>query len=174
MSTDRRARGTSPAIRRFEIWFGGIFLTIGIVALLAGTVVYLALHDDPLLGRDIWAFIGAPLAIGVMFSLLGGAFVLRGLAKVRRAERLLQSGTVAEATVVAVEPTSTRVNRRMLWHVRYRYEDLTGGAHRGESGYLEPEEAQSFHVGDRVFVRYDPAHPATSAWIGREELPGQV
>ena len=61
MSADWRARRTSPAIRRFEVWFGGIFLTIGVIALLIGSAVFLALHEDPRLGRQIWAFIAAPL-----------------------------------------------------------------------------------------------------------------
>jgi hypothetical protein len=174
MSTDGQPRRTTPAIRRFEVWFGGIFLSIGLVALLVAAILFAVLSTRPAYGAMMWAFLGAPLGLGVVFSLLGGTFVLRGLAKVRTAERLLQSGTTTEATVVAVEPTNTRVNRRILWHVRYTYEDMYGTMHPGESGYLAPEDAQTFHVGDRAFVRYDPASPATSAWLGREELSGQI
>jgi hypothetical protein len=137
-------------------------------------VLYLVLGGQPGTRDLIWAFLGAPLGIGVIFSLVGGAFVLRGLAQARKEQRLFQFGTVTEATVVAVESTATRVNRRMLWHIRYSYEDLVGAVHRGTSGYLEPEDAQSYKAGDRAFVRYDPASPATSAWLGHEESPGQM
>jgi hypothetical protein len=174
VSANWQPRRTTPAIRRFQVWFGAIFLTIGIVALVAAAIVSLALGGQPGMRDVIWAFLGAPLAVGVLFSLVGGTFVLRGLTQVRKEQRLLQVGTVAEATVVAIEPTATRVNRRLLWHVRYSYEDLVGAIHTGTSGYLEPEDAQSYKVGDRAFVRYDPASPATSAWLGREELPGQM
>jgi hypothetical protein len=42
------------------------------------------------------------------------------------------------------------------------------------SGYLSPEDARTFRVGERVLVRYDPASPASSLWLGREELPEQI
>lgn len=169
MSTDRPPGRTTPAIRRVQVWFGGIFLTIGLVALLVAAVLLGVLSGRPGLGDLIWAFLGAPLGIGVVFSLLGGVFVLRGLGQVRKEQRLLQAGTTTEGTVTAVEPTSTRVNRRILWHVRYCYEDMNGTVHAGVSGYLSPDDAQTFRVGERVFVRYDPADPATSLWLGREE-----
>ena len=167
---DRDARRTSPALRRFQVWFGGIFLTIGLVALAAASAIWLLLHDDPRTRGTIWAFLGAPLALGTMFTLFGAVFVLRGLRKVRTQERLRQFGTTIEATVVAVEPTSTRVNRQQLWHVRYTYADLSGAPHRGESGYLAPEDARSYQVGGQALIRYDPEHPSTSVWLGRDDL----
>lgn len=174
MSANRQPGRTTPAIRRFQVWFGGIFLTIGLVALVVAAVLFAALGSRPGLGNLIWAFLGAPLGIGVVFSLLGGVFVLRGLGQVRKEQRLLQSGTTTEGTVTAIEPTSTRVNRRILWHIRYSYEDMYGAVHSGVSGYLSPEDAQTFRAGERVFVRYDPTSPATSLWLGREELPEQI
>jgi hypothetical protein len=174
VSDDRGARPTSTEIRRFKVWFGAIFLTIGVVALLAAIIVYVVVGQ--VLGRSelIWAFIGAPLGLGVAFSALGGTFVWLGVSQARKEQRLREHGTTTDATVVAIEPTGTRVNGRYLWHVRYTYEDLHGAVHDGESGYLDAEEARSFRVGDTVFVRYDPASPATSAWLVREELSGQV
>jgi hypothetical protein len=174
MSTDRQPPRTSGALRRFKIWFGAIFLTIGIVALLVGSIVFVVLRVSLDLGDLVWAFVGAPFALGVAFTALGGTFVWLGLQQLRREQRLLQFGTTTEATIVEIEMTATRVNRRRLWHIRYTYEDMYGVAHAGESGYLSAEDAQSYRVGGTAFVRYDPSSPSTSIWLGREELPGRA
>jgi hypothetical protein len=161
-------------MRRFKIWFGAIFLTIGIVALLVGSIVFVGLWLSLGIGELIWAFVGAPLAIGVVFSALGGTYVWLGVRQLRKEQRLLQFGTTTEATIVEIEMTGTRVNRRRLWHIRYTYEDMYGAAHAGESGYLSAEDAQSYRVGGTAFVRYDPSNPSTSVWLGREERSGRA
>jgi len=171
MRSDRQPRPTSAVIKRFEVWFGGIFFTIGVGALVAASVLFLTLRNDPSTGSTIWAYLGAPLGVGTAFTLLGGAFIWRGLHQLRKEARLRESGTTTEATVSAVEPTNTRVNRRRLWRVRYSYEDMNGGLYAGDSGYLTAEDAQSYGVGDRAFIRYDPASPSANVWLGREELP---
>src|SRR5262249_52520133 len=127
-------RRTSGALRRFKVWFGGIFLTIGIVALVIGSVVFVSLRLALDIGDLIWAFVGAPFGIGVIFSALGGTFVWLGVQEARKEQRLFQSGTTTEATIMAIEPTGTRVNHRRLWHIRYTYEDMYGVDHAGESG----------------------------------------
>lgn len=164
---------TSTFVRRFEVWFGGLFLAIGGGALLMAAILYLVRGSDPGIGSRIWAFLLSPLTIGTIFSALGAVYLARGLRKVRREERLRQHGTTTEATVTAIEETHTRVNRRPLWWVRYVYEDLHGASREGESGYLSVEEAQSYRVGERALIRYDPERPAESIWLGREETaPG--
>lgn len=170
MRPDRGQRRTSTTIRRFKVWFGGIFLAVGMVALLGAIASYLLLAQ--MIGRDglIWAFIAAPVGIGVSFSALGGTFIWLGVKQARTEQQLRQFGTTTEATVVAIERTGARVNRRRLWHIQYTYEDLHGTIHPGESGYLEADEAHSFKVGETVLVRYDPASPATSIWLSREDL----
>jgi hypothetical protein len=174
MSAYGQPRRPSAAIRGFKIWFGGIFLTIGLVGLLVAIVLYLVLGQTFGRAGEIWAFIAAPLGLGVSFSALGGTFVVLGVLQLRKEHRLRQFGTTTEAKVVEVEPTGTRVNGRRLWHVRYTYEDLHGAAHRGESGYLESEDAQSYRIGETVYVLYDPASPASSAWLGREDVSEQA
>ena len=171
MSTDRQPRPTSATIKRFHIWFGGIFFAVGLTALVVSAAILLGLMAASRPGRDTWAYLGAPLAVGAAFTLLGAVFLGIGLRKLRTESRLRQFGTTAEATVSAVEPTNTSVNRRRLWRVRYSYEDMNGGLHAGDSGHLTAEDAESYHVGDRVFIRYDPASPSASLWLGREELP---
>jgi hypothetical protein len=174
VSANGQPRRTSAAIRGFKIWFGGIFLAIGLVSLLAAIGLYVAFGQT--LGRfgEIWAVIAAPLGLGIAFSALGGTFTLLGVLQMRKEQRLRQVGTTTEARVVEVEPTGTRVNGRRLWHVRYTYTDLNGGAHRGVSGHLEAEDAQSYGIGETAYVLYDPASPATSAWLGREAVAEQT
>jgi Protein of unknown function (DUF3592) len=173
VSFDGQPPRTSAAIRGFKLWFGGIFLTIGLVALLIAGVLYLVLGVSLGMGDLVWAFIGAPLGIGVAFTALGGTYVWLGVRQRRTTQRPLQFGTTTEATVTAIEMTGTRVNRRRLWHVLYTYEDMYGAVHTGESRYLSAEEAQSYRLGETVFVRYDLTSPATNAWLGREEWPEQ-
>jgi hypothetical protein len=173
MGTNPGPRRTSKFVKRFEVWFGGIFLTIGIGALLMGTVLFLVLGDDPEMGSRIWAFLLSPLTIGIIFTALGAVYLRRGLRHARKEERLLQVGATTEATVTAIEETNTRVKRRPLWRVHYVYNDLYGSAQKGQSGYLSGEEAQSYHIDEQVFVRYDPEQPAESIWLGHEERTEQ-
>ena len=90
MSAEWQPRRTSATTRRFKVWFGGIFLTIGLVALLIALIVYLVLSQVLGMGALIWAFIGAPLGVGVSFSALGGMFVWLGLRQARTEQRLRQ------------------------------------------------------------------------------------
>jgi hypothetical protein len=173
MSADQGPRRTSTAVRQFNVWFGAIFLIIGLVALLIGASVFLSLRGVPGMGNEIGAFLGAPLGVGTVFSLLGGTFMAIGLRRASQERRLLLSGTTGEATVTSVESTNTRINRRRLWHVRYTYTDMIGGVYEGDSGYLSAEEAQSYHVGERTFIRYDPNQASASVWLGRDESLGE-
>ena len=84
VSPNGQPRRTSAAIRGFKIWFGGIFLAIGVVSLLAAIGIYLLFGQS--FGRvdEIWAFIAAPLGLGLSFSALGGTFVALGVAQTRQ------------------------------------------------------------------------------------------
>ena len=164
---------TPRHVRRFEIFFGRLFLAIGIGALLMAAALYLLLRTDQTIGNQIWAFLLSPLTIGVIFVTIGLVYLRRGLRQARREERLLQHGTTTEATVTRIEETATRRNRRYLWRIGYAFEDLHGTPREGESGYLSAEEAQSYRVGERAFIRYDPEQPAESIWLGQDELLDQ-
>lgn len=156
-------------VKQFDIWFGGIFFVLGVIALVAGAIVCVVLARKPPRKRSTWTFVFVPLVIGVVFTLLGGVFAVNGLNALQLEQRLRASGITTRATVVEIERTSTRLNGRYLWQVRYSYKDPAGRSYQGVSGYLEPAEAQSFRVGEAVFVRYDPAEPSSSIWLGREE-----
>src|SRR4051794_32116494 len=97
MSTGRRPRPTSSNVRRFDVWFGGIFLAIGLTALVASAGIFLGLRPDRTPGTDTWAYLGAPVGVGTAFTLLGGVFFGLGLRRLRRDARLRQTGTTAEA-----------------------------------------------------------------------------
>lgn len=169
MRGDQPPQRTSSFMRHFEIWFGAIFLSVGLVVLAVGLLLFRLLRDDPDVGDGAWFALAIPTLVGSIFLLIGGIFFYRGQAKAQREQFLRESGTVTNATVVAVEPTYTTVNGRRQWHVRYVYDDLSGISQTGESGYLSAEEAGSYRVGQQAFVRYDPEHPSESLWLGRDQ-----
>lgn len=157
-------------MERFEIWFGGLFLGMGLLALLVAALLYVALVRNARTRALRWAVLGAPLGIGIVFSLVGGGFAGYGLMELQREERLRATGTLARATVTEVVRTSTRINGRYQWRARYEYRDQAGRTHQGASTLLSPGQAQTWRPGDQALIRYDPADPASSIWLGREEL----
>jgi hypothetical protein len=171
MSERPSPKSSASRYKRFDVIFGGAFLGIGLIALLAASLLYLFLHDDRSIKAPILAVVAGPLGVGIIFTLLGGTFVILGLRQLNKETRLLQVGTTTEATIVAIEMTGTRVNNQTLWHIRYVYDDMIGGTHEGVSGHLAPNDAQSFRLGEKAFIRYDPQRPSVSMWLGREELP---
>lgn len=171
MARRQTSSQASAAMKRFDIWFGAIFLGVGLAALAFGLLLFRLLDGDPDIGAGAWLALIIPSAVGTIFLVVGGFFFRHGLEKSQREQRLRASGTTTEATVLAVEPTGTKVNNRRLWHVRYTYDAFTGVVQEGESGYLSAEDAQSYRVGQQVFVRYDPERPSESVWLGRDQLP---
>lgn len=168
MSRYQAPQGTGKSVRNFDTWFGAIFLGTGLVVLAFGLLLFRILDANP--GGGAWFALVVPSILGTVFLVIGGYFFRHGLEKSQREQRLRASGTMIEATVVAVEPTGTTINERRLWHVRYVYTAHTGNEYEGESGYLEAVEAQSYRVGERVSVLYDPEDPAQSAWVGRDQF----
>jgi hypothetical protein len=156
------------AVKHFDIWFGAIFATIGVVALIAGVVLGLVFRSRPPRQRTTLVFLIVPFGLGLAFTTVGGIYASQGLAAQQLEERLQASGVTTQARVVAVERTFTRLNGRYLWKIRYEYRDPTGRVHEGESGYLERVDAESYRVGEQAFVRYDPQQPSASIWMGRE------
>src|SRR5687767_11107370 len=126
MSTGQGQPRTPKHVRRFEVWFGRLFLAIGLGALLLAAVLFLVLRGDPGMGSRIWAFLVSPLTIGVIFLAVGASYLRRGLRQARKEEQLLQHGTTTEATVTSIEETGTRLNRHPLWRVRFTFDDLHG------------------------------------------------
>jgi hypothetical protein len=157
-------------VKHFDLVFGAIFGSIGMVALVAGAVMCAVFVRRPPKERTTWLFVCLPLGIGILFTGIGGFWGGGAWNQIQLEERLRASGVTVRATVVEVERTGSRLNGRHLWRVRYEYQDPTGAFHEGVSGYLERIEAQRFSIGERVYVRYDPARPSASVWLGREDV----
>jgi hypothetical protein len=157
-------------MERFEIWFGSLFLALGLIALAIAAILYVTLSRNPRTRMIRWAFLGAPLIIGVVFVLIGAGFGGYGLWELQVERHLMANGTTTRATVTAAEQTYTRVNGRYLWRVHYQYQDQSGRTHAGSSGLLDRAEAQNWRPGEQAFIRYDPAQPSTSIWLGREDV----
>ena len=109
-------------------------------------------------------FGGVFLGLGVTFVLLGSAAAQQGNASVAGRHDHRGDGRGDRGERHALEPST-------LWHIRYVYDHLFGGTHAGVSSHLSPDDAQSFRLGGKAFVRYDPEQPSSSIWLGREELP---
>ncbi len=103
------------------------------------------------------------------FAVLGVAvfFLFKGARPLWLESRLQRDGVLVQALVVRIGPSDLRINFQFQWALSYRYTDGLGQAHEGESGYLSPDEAAVWKVGDTGWVRYDRQHPAKSVWVGR-------
>ena len=112
-------------------------------------------------GAAIFALLGA------VFGGIGAVLFIRAIQGVRKARRLLQVGIPAQGKVTGIEETNIQFNRRQQFKVRYSYVDREGRKHEGDSGYMDWTEATDWVVGDPVDIRYDPADPDQSSWIGR-------
>jgi hypothetical protein len=156
-------------MERFEVWFGALFLGLGLVALIVAGVLSVVLVRNARFRPYRWAFLGTPLIIGIVFCAIGAGVAGYGLWELRTEQRLLATGTPARATVTEVEQTYTRINGQYQWRARYQYQDQTGGTHVGSSTLLSPSEAQTWRPGAQASIRYDPAAPSSSVWLGRED-----
>jgi hypothetical protein len=109
----------------------------------------------------------ASAALGGTFALIGGVFFFRSLRQVSRGLRLRREGTVAEATIVEVAPSSITINRVPQWQIHYRYQDHFGQNQEGKSEPFPPDEVSDWHAGDTGVVRFDQQRPQDSVWIGK-------
>ena len=110
-----------------------------------------------------------PLVAGAtaLFAILGAAIAWPGWRRALVVMRVQRRGTAAEAVVVGVDPTGTRINRVPQWQLRYEFRDALGHTRHGVSDYLRPSEAAEWRVGDRGSIRYEGDRPIDSLWLGR-------
>lgn len=111
-------------------------------------------------GEIIMAVVGVVLLIvGLLVARPPGRRLLERM-------QLLGRGMTVTATVTGLHETSTARKGRPYWRLHYRYR--AGGAeHEGESDLLTLDEAREWSVDATGPVLYDPARPASSAWLGR-------
>jgi hypothetical protein len=160
---------TVDPVKDFDVWFGALFVVIGVIAILVGGALGVYFIRHPPRRQSTLLFLLLPLGLGLSFSTVGGIFANSGLAAQQMEQRLREVGVTAQARVMYVERTGTRLNGRYLYHIRYEYRDSTGRSYEGSSGYLERIDAEKYRDGDLGFIRYDPAAPSSSIWLGRDE-----
>lgn len=116
--------------------------------------------------NDAWIAVYVFLAIGGVFTLLGGGLAVYDGRAVFRSIRLSRHGLPTQGTVLRIEPTSTTINRVRQWRLRYQYRDHVGRTQEAESHLLSPDEASVWEEGDTGTVRFDRERPQDSVWMG--------
>jgi Protein of unknown function (DUF3592) len=118
-------------------------------------------------GQNTWIAVYVFLAIGSVFTLLGGGLAFYEGRSVVWSIRVSRHGLATEGTIVRVGPTSTSINRVPQWRIHYRYRDHFGRAQEGASHLMSPIEGSVWKEGDRGTVRFDRERPDLSVWTGR-------
>lgn len=87
-------------------------------------------------------------------------------------EELVQSGTPATGTITQVEETGTVINRRPQVQVWVEVEPEGGGSFVSQSTWtFSVSDTQTYRVGTRVNVYYDPDDHDTVAIVGVAPAP---
>jgi uncharacterized protein DUF3592 len=107
------------------------------------------------------------LAVALPLALTGSFFLVRTVSSTLKRWRLFRSGQVAEAVVTDVRETNFQINRRPQWMIDFTYRDHLGQVREGSSHHVPLWQAENWHVGDKGIVRFDPARPEQSVWIGK-------
>ena len=147
--------------RVFWLFFGGIFLAVGLAFLFAAAGVNLFADPQQLDGAPSWVFALAGLAA----SGFGGFILRKTLLDRAREKRLMERGLPVAATVTDVHRSRIEINRRSRWYVAYRY-DYGGRKLTGESHSSPAEWVLDFKPGDAVQIKVDPAKPEDSLFMG--------
>jgi hypothetical protein len=107
------------------------------------------------------------LGVTLAVTILGLAIAVPWWRRAFVLARVLRSGMTTHATVLEVVDSGLRVNRAPRWQIKYEYRDERGALRQGRSDHLAPDEALTWHPGERATVRYDRDRPADSVWLGR-------
>ena len=117
-----------------------------------------------------WPFVVAFTTLALIFIVVGAPLLWFGIRAIRRQRQLWHTGTTAPATVTAVAPSSTWINGKRQWEIRYAYKDSSGGNHNGRSNSMPEDEAKRWHNGDHASARFDPKAADSSIWLGSAML----
>jgi hypothetical protein len=163
MRRKRQVGATMGGDGRFWVFFGGIWLLVGlgfaVVSLGALLTGAHAEADEPAL---FWIF----LSVGVALAAVGGFIIRRALTIAARDKRLMRSGIQLTATVTDIRRSPIDINRQARWHVHYRYEYSAGRGFEGRSRALSGADMERFKPGDSVLIKADPRRPAESLFLG--------
>lgn len=108
--------------------------------------------------------------IGLAIGSVGLGLFLAGARDVRRTLWLLRHGIRTNATVVAIEQTNVRINKRPQWQIRFSYRDRLGEERQGTSGYLSATRAHLWKPGEIGRVHVDPERPDRVLWTGEPPM----
>ena len=108
------------------------------------------------------------VVIALPLAALGAVLLTRAIAATLGRIRIYKHGQRADAMVTTVRQTNFRINKRPQWMIDFTYRDHTGQERRGSSHHLSPVDAQAWNPGDKGVIRFDPAQPERSVWVGHE------
>jgi hypothetical protein len=133
-----------------------------------GPVDVLYLPSNPasnrLAGSRSWArMIGL---IGLIFTAVGAATLVRAIRQTRLETRLQQHGISSKGVITELCEGPLTINDVPQWRLQYAFEDFQGRRHLNTVD-LPEAEARQWKVGEVGLVRYDSARPAEAVWLGR-------
>jgi hypothetical protein len=148
---------------RFWLFFGGIWLVVGLCFVAASLGVNLFADPEQLNdGTPLWVF----AAVGIVAAGAGGAVVYLRRQSAARDRQLMQTGVPVMATVIDIRRSRIDINREARWHVRYRYQYMSEGPLESESRALAGDAVQGFRPGDQVRIKVDPRRPNETLFLG--------
>lgn len=109
-----------------------------------------------LLFGGIWAVVG--LVLCTAFTVIGGPVWNDWI--------LDRRGVRAEATALEVRPTSTRVNRRLVYEIRFRFDDGDGKAWTARTSTTSTALVGAAQAGKSFEIQYDPESPDRTRAVG--------
>ena len=102
----------------------------------------------------------------MIFPLVGFIFILVSLRGGLKANRLLRNGKLAWGELVSKEPTSTRINNRVVYKLTFAFQPEEGGHAQAVARSHMPEKLQDEQ---RERLLYDPFRPETAVLL--DSLP---
>ena len=112
---------------------------------------------------------GLVLIVGLAFLVVGARFFWAAYARARLRERLLAHGVSATGTIVKPDAQWATLSRRLHVRMSYTYRDQSGHDWSGLSDWLTEAATRHWKAGATGHVRYDPAKPSVSVWLGAED-----
>jgi len=133
------------------------------------SVEYLDSRPDVsrILGTRQAAFGPWVLCLVLLFPLIGLVFIVSGLMRGRKGNRLLAQGKVTVGELTSKEPTSTTINHRPVYKLTFEFRADDGGSNEVVSKTHLPHLLED-EVEEQLL--YDPRNPSNAVML--DNLPG--
>lgn len=109
------------------------------------------------------------MAVSAAEFLVGISLVIYHFISRNRLKFILQNGSLTDGTVTSVAAGSIAINGIKQWQISYTYRGLQGGEYTGKTKHMAPDLAQQWKSGEKGRVRFDPAKPQISVWVGKDQ-----